>query len=92
MINYTNAKLRILCIVYIFNSIVCASSFISNKNIISIVSVPCHIFATNKLNLAKIVIDPMYINPEHTRKLESRKNRRGRPKNVPSALKKLDKF
>ena len=41
-----------------------------------------HILAINKLKLANIVIDPMCVEPEPTRKLDSSKYRRGRPKNV----------
>ena len=47
-----------------------------------------HILALNKFKLANIIIDPMYVEPEKPRWLESRKIRRGRPKSTPGALNK----
>ena len=49
-----------------------------------------HILAINKLELAKIIIDPFFKEPEPSRRLVARKSKRGRPKKTKGyALKKI---
>jgi len=45
-----------------------------------------HILAINRLNLAKIILDPSYIQPPEPRRLAVRKMNRGRPRQLGKAL------
>ena len=47
-----------------------------------------HILAIIKFNLANIIIDPMYVEPEKPKKLHTKKTRRGRPAKNKKALSK----